>query len=370
MQDRYPAAVRRRPTVPVVLVVAAILTGLAVAAGLTLAPREVRVPIAVGTPAEVSGARVVARADQVSRSAGRAAEASRGRVAAVSGLVAPAAPPYRLEEAGAPLRRLPKVSVRSAAGLVDAVESGATAVTGQASGAPFTFDIGTLNVQGSQHRANGTGRAAMHATTILGRGVDLVGLQEVQDDQLAVLQGRLPGWTIWPGQALGNQGVRLQIGWRNDLFTLVDSGSITTTFDHQQRPIPYVLLRDLATGGEFWVIDVHNSPRDQEADRDSATAAEIALVQRLRASGHPVLLMGDTNEHTEFGCRVAAATGMVGSNGATPSSCVGAGPVKIDKIMGVGGVSFSGHVVDYGAPVRSATDHAFIHATVTISPLG
>ena len=31
--------------------------------------------------------------------------------------------------------------------------------------APFTFQIGTLNVQGSQHRPNGTGRAAMHAST-------------------------------------------------------------------------------------------------------------------------------------------------------------------------------------------------------------
>ncbi|MBC9734907.1 endonuclease/exonuclease/phosphatase family protein, partial [Nocardioides marmotae] len=266
-------------------------------------------------------------------------------------------PAYRLHRAGAPLERAPR-----------APAAGRAATAEAAPGAPFTFQVGTLNVQGSQHRANGTGRAALHASTILGRGVDLVGLQEVQDDQLAVLQARLPGWTIWPGRALGNQGVRLQIGWRNDLFELADTGSIITTFDHQQRPIPYVLLRERATGGEFWVIDLHNSPRDQEADRDAATGAQIALVQRLQATGRPVLLMGDTNEKTEFGCRVSAATGMVGSNGATPSACVGAGPIKIDKIMGAGGVVFSGHVVDYGAPVRAATDHAFVRATVTITP--
>lgn len=347
---RYPAAVRRRPTIPVVAAVALLLTGLAVVAGLSLAPREVRVPIAIGVPTEVAGAEVRAQPAPVSRNAARA------RVRPQTGLVRRSVPAYRLHEAGAPLRRTPPPPP------VPPVPPKPRP------GDPFTFQVGTLNVQGSQHRPNGTGRAAMHASAIVGRGVDLVGLQEVQDDQLAVLRKRLPGWTIWPGQSLGNQGVRLQIGWRDDLFELAATGTITTTFDFQQRPIPYVSLRDRATGGEFWVIDIHNSPRDQEAHRDSATTAQIALVNQLRATGRPVLLVGDTNEKTEFGCRVSAATGMIGSNGATPASCVGAGPVKIDKIMGVGGVAFSGHVVDYGAPVRAATDHAFIHATVTVTP--
>ncbi|WP_435744271.1 endonuclease/exonuclease/phosphatase family protein [Nocardioides sp. SYSU DS0663] len=351
---------RRRPAVPLILAVALLLTGLAVVAGLSLAPREVRVPIAVGAPAEVAGAEVQVRADRLSRDAVR------------ESIARPEPPAYRVVEAGEPLRRATGTSSRRAVAALGETAQAAEAAAGDLSVtstlAPFTFQIGTLNVQGSQHRPNGTGRAAMHASTIIGRGVDLVGLQEVQDDQLAVLQARLPGWTIWPGQSLGNQGVRLQIGWRNDLFALVDTGSIITRFDHQLRPIPYVLLRDLATGGQFWVIDIHNSPRDQEADRDSATNAEIALVNQLRATGHPVLLVGDTNEKTEFGCRVSAATGMVGSNGATPASCVGAGPIKIDKIMGVGGVTFSGHVVDYGAPIPASTDHAFIRATVTVDP--
>lgn len=239
-------------------------------------------------------------------------------------------------------------------------------------GDPFTFQIGTLNIQGSQHRANGTGRAAALAGAIEGRGVDLVGLQEVQDDQLAVLQSRLEDYTIWPGQSLGNQGVRLQIAFRDSLFALVDTGSITTTFDFQRRPIPWVLLQERATGAEFYVIDVHNSPRDQEADRDAATGAEISLINSLRSTGKPVFVVGDANERTEFACRVAAATGLVGSNGlnAGGGGCsTGVGPLKIDHVMGGGGVDFSDHVVDYGAPVPSSTDHAFIRATVTVTPL-
>ena len=45
--------------------------------------------------------------------------------------------------------------------------------------------------------------------------------QEVQGDQLNVLYNQLGGYSIWPGRALGNNGVRLQIAYRADLFELV-----------------------------------------------------------------------------------------------------------------------------------------------------
>ena len=130
---------------------------------------------------------------------------------------------------------------------------------------PFTFQIGTLNVLGSQHTRGsrrygpGTTRTARAVGMFQSRGVDLLGLQEVQDDQLNVLYGRLGGFGIWPGRALGNNGVRLQIAYNLSHFELVDTGSITTRFDFQSRPIPYVLLRNRATGGEFWVVTHANT---------------------------------------------------------------------------------------------------------------
>jgi endonuclease/exonuclease/phosphatase family metal-dependent hydrolase len=293
-------------------------------------------------------------AEQPSAPAPDAPGAAADEVAAPPATTSPAAPaaalpPYTVKRSGKALRKLPP---------------------GPQPGDPFTFQVGTLNILGSQHARNGVGRASALAGAVLGRGVDLVGLQEVQDDQLAAMSSRLPGWTIWPGQSLGNQGVRLQIAFDDALFELVDTGSVTTVFDYQQRPIPWVLLRDRTTGGEFYVIDVHNSPGGQERDRDIATGTEIGLVKELRATGKPVMLMGDTNEHTEFACRVAAETGMVGSNGlsAAGGCSVGTGPIKIDWILGGGGVGFSDHVVDYGAPVSASTDHAFVHATVTVTP--
>ncbi len=242
-------------------------------------------------------------------------------------------------------------------------------------GDPFTFQVGTLNVLGSQHTRGsrgygpGTVRTGRAAGVVLSRGIDLLGLQEVQDDQLNVLYNQLGGFGIWPGRGLGNNGVRLQIAYRTALFELVDTGYITTRFDFQTRPIPYVLLRDRVTGGEFWVVTIHNSPRTQEADRDSATAAEIALFNRLRGTGRPVIVTGDMNEKEEWFCKVATGAGMVAANGGSGAGgcSLPPGPLRIDWIMGGGGVDFSGYVQD-PSTLAGITDHYFVHSTVTVTP--
>jgi hypothetical protein len=239
---------------------------------------------------------------------------------------------------------------------------------------PFTFQVGTLNVLGSQHTRGalpygpGVVRTARASSMVEARGVDLLGLQEVQGDQLNVLYNQLGGYAIWPGRSLGNNGVRLQIAYRADLFELVDGGSIMTRFDFMFRPIPYVLLRDRATGGEFWVVNIHNSPRTQELARDAATASEIALFNRLRASGRPVIVTGDMNEKGEWFCKVAMGAGMVAANGGSGGGgCyLPPGPLRIDWIMG-SGVDFFDYVQD-GASLAGITDHWFVRSTVTVIP--
>lgn len=236
----------------------------------------------------------------------------------------------------------------------------------------FTFQIGSYNIQGSQHRRNGTGRAATSAGLITSRGVDLVGLQEVQWDQLAVFRSRLGGYDIWPQDALGRQGYRHQIAYRTELFEFVDGGSVTYTFDSQQIPLPYVRLRDRASGGEFYLINTHNSARGLEAQRDSATSIQISLINQLRESGLPVFIVGDMNEHTEYFCRVSVATGMVAANGGSgDGGCsLPPGPLRVDWIMGGGGVDFSGYVQDGASISSGASDHYFIHSDVTVSAEG
>jgi endonuclease/exonuclease/phosphatase family metal-dependent hydrolase len=235
--------------------------------------------------------------------------------------------------------------------------------------------MGTFNILGSQHTRGskrwgpGTTRAGFTASLIQGYGLDLIGMQEVQDDQLNVLNARLAGFTVWPSRALGNNGVRLQIAFRDSMFELVDAHSFTTVFDHQMRPIPVVLLRNRVTGGEFYYMTFHNSPLGMTAERASAKRAEIAHINGLLATGRPVIISGDMNEKAPFFCQVGAATGMVAANGGSPRGCIlPPPPVKIDWIMGGGGVSFSGYSLGVGGLVARASDHEFPHTTVTVTP--
>jgi endonuclease/exonuclease/phosphatase family metal-dependent hydrolase len=233
-----------------------------------------------------------------------------------------------------------------------------------------SFQIGTLNVLGSNHAPRGTARAAREASLIRARGIDIIGLQEVQRDQRPVLARNLPGYQIWPQDALGRQGYRVQIAFRTDLFEKVADGGSTHTFDSQRVPIPWVRLRDRATGGEFFVIASHNSPRGMQAQRNASTAIQAALVNRLESTGLPVLMVGDFNEHTSFFCRIAARTGLVSANGARYAGrCVGpSGPVRIDWVLGTGGkAAFSAYRQDGTTRATGMSDHYLVYATVRLA---
>ncbi|GAB3772524.1 endonuclease/exonuclease/phosphatase family metal-dependent hydrolase [Nocardioides ginsengisegetis] len=242
------------------------------------------------------------------------------------------------------------------------------------------FQIATFNILGSQHTLGPGGygpgalRAAITARLIERKGLDLVGMQEVQADQLEVLRHDLDGFDIWPGDRLGPSGLRLQIAWRTSKFELLETGTITTTFDHQMRPIPWVRLLNRKSQRQLYVVDVHNSPRGQEHDRDKATRHEIRLVDELRATHKAVFLIGDMNEHEEVFCSVVGRTDLVAANGGTATSADDCQPptgwLHIDWIFGGGPLTFSDYGWEDGASVRAASDHDLVHATVTLPARG
>jgi hypothetical protein len=261
--------------------------------------------------------------------------------------------PYKVVEAGAPLELAPVFKT----------------VEKELSG---TFTVGTYNILGSNHTRNskewapGVVRTRRAVGEIQARGMGVIGMQEVQTDQLGVLVGGLPNYTVWPAQAFGSNGYRLQIAFRDDLFELVDTGSITTAFSGQMRPIPYVKLRDRRTGGEFWFVTVHNSPRGMEVERENATGAEISLLNQLLASGLPVFVSGDMNEPSEFFCRVGSATGMVAANGgdATGGCVLPPRPTGLDWLMGGNGTDFSNYARVH---VPGISDHPIVYSDVTLT---
>jgi endonuclease/exonuclease/phosphatase family metal-dependent hydrolase len=225
-----------------------------------------------------------------------------------------------------------------------------------------TFSVATFNILGSQHTKRRDKRRTVRTARLIRRTeLKLIAMQEVQDDQLRRLKVHLPRYRFWPGEHLGPGGLRLQIAWLRTRFDLIDTGTITTTFSNQERPVPWVRLRDEATGRRLFVIDVHNSPLEQEADRDAATREEVRLFRRLRERGGPVLILGDANERREWFCKVARRTGARAANGGSVSDggCTPPDPSYVDWLMGDGQFGWR----DYRAQDVKVSDHRLHSAT-------
>ena len=237
---------------------------------------------------------------------------------------------------------------------------------------PFTFQVGTLNVLGGQHTRGalpyGPGASARLALRH-GRGAwgDLLGLQEVQGDQFSVLYNQLGSYAIWPGRSLGNNGVRLQIAYRADSSSSWTPAAIMTRFDYMFRPIPYVLLRDRATGGilggQHPQLPSHPGARPRCRHRERDRAVQSAACHRPtsdRDRRHEqegrVVLQGCHGRRHGRRQRRQRRRGLY----------LPPGPLRIDWIMG-SGVDFSGYVQD-GASLAGITDHWFVRSTVTVIP--
>lgn len=245
----------------------------------------------------------------------------------------------------------------------------------------YDFTITTFNILGSQHTAPGGGtrgfapgrvRTEWAAGLIASYGASIVGLQEIQADQLAAM-GRATGgrFDFWPGTSRGGKGVPQNIMWDSGVWTPTYTDVITIPFMGGTRPQPVVRLQHIETGREVYVLNVHNSPRDRfgrEDERDKATAIEIAAVRQLRRDGIPVFLIGDFNEHEEIFCKVTSQTDLRAANGgSTGGACRPPRPMRVDWIFGSADVSMTGFRMDTSPAVRRITDHAVISTHVQVS---
>jgi endonuclease/exonuclease/phosphatase family metal-dependent hydrolase len=246
---------------------------------------------------------------------------------------------------------------------------------------PYTFRISSFNVLGTQHTAPGGDaqefapgrvRADWAADLVGAYGASVVGMQEVQVDQLDAIGRATAGrFAFYPGVELGAKGVPQSLMWDTTVWTLKWKSSITIPFVDTQRPQPIVRLQNIATGREIYVMNVHNSPRDakgREWERDRATAIEIAAIKELRKDNLPVFVTGDFNEHAEAYCKITGGTDLEAASGGTNSggTCKPPNPMRVDWIFGSSDAAFSGFLMDTGAQVRRITDHAVLSATVNV----
>ncbi len=196
--------------------------------------------------------------------------------------------------------------------------------------APFDVKIGSFNVLGSQHTAPGgdrrnfppaSTRSANAAGVVANHGVEILGMQELQNDQLAAMQSRT-GFAAYPGLAWGSDETDNSILYDDDRFTFVSGSQFTIPFMGRPRPQPILRLQVRSTGREFYVVNTHPSAHDGRylVERRQGQAALVNVVNDLKATGLPVLVTGDMNDREEFYCNVVPQAGLVASNGGSYSS--------------------------------------------------
>lgn len=243
----------------------------------------------------------------------------------------------------------------------------------------FHFKIASFNLLGHSHTARGGRRPGFAAgptrmrtsLRLLHRhGVDVVGLQEMQYPQWAVINERSDEWGVYPGD-LNRRGMANSIAWRHSTFRLI-SAELTpiTYFAGRIRPMPYVLLEHRATGERIWVANFHN-PADVHGDasrwRREAVRREIKLARRLTRSGIPVFFTGDMNERESLFCRLTRRTDLRAANGGSnDGTCHPPEPALIDWIFASSRVLLDDYTVDRGKTVTRISDHPIVLARASV----
>jgi hypothetical protein len=247
------------------------------------------------------------------------------------------------------------------------------------------WTMATFNLLGSSHTRKGgeharfsTGPNRMNgALSILAQHqVSVVGFQEFQPDQRAAFASRAKGWAMYPGLSLGRRAGENSVAWRLDTWEMVKPGLVSIPyFNGNSRPMPYVLLRNKATGVQAYFSTFHN-PADtggfqhQQRYRTAATSREITLFNELEKSGIPQFVTGDMNERDEYFCRITGSTPLVAAaGGSNDGGCAVPRPTQIDWIFGSPGVAFSGYTIDRSAVVRRTTDHPVVVTQVVLDAL-
>lgn len=241
------------------------------------------------------------------------------------------------------------------------------------------FTVSSFNILGANHTAGG-GRKGyktyesrlVRAFRLLDvRGVDVVGLQEYQVKQhdFALRRGYDKKWASYFYKKGKTRDTDNAILWRRDKFDLVEKHTFNVPyFRGTPRAKPAVLLREKATGRTAWFLNIHNPTSNKKQGNNDRWRAEALRIERqkvidLRASGRPVLLLGDFNENTKAFCAMTAGKLMISPNSLPSMDC--AMPRNfhsIDWIFGAGQVRFTSFAKDMYPFRARINDHPIILA--------
>lgn len=259
----------------------------------------------------------------------------------------------------------------------EAEAAGPTSYARQAQ-ASVDFNLVSFNVLGSNHTTPRKDAGEFSPARVrmewlvdyLGRiNASVVGFQEIQRDQLAWFNGGAGSdYAVWPGTSVP-EALQTNIAWRRDTWRLLDSDTVQIPFITQKRRMPLVHLENKVTGKRIWVMNIHNAPRDYQAQRDEAVRREIARLKDVVGHAEPVLVIGDFNERQRAFCQMTGKLDLVAPRGGSFSGGTCHPPdgfLRIDWIFGSKDATYSGYTEDKSPLVKMITDHAVLRTHVSV----
>ncbi len=251
------------------------------------------------------------------------------------------------------------------------------------------FVVSSFNVLGSSHTsargkrpgmAAGSTRATWAGALLKAYGVEVVGLQELQGDQVAPLAAAAGGMEVYPGlRGPSRRDSENSIAWLPGKWQLVKAELVRIPyFGGRPRNMPVVRLKHRESGFQAWFMNFHNpatTPRwgNNSGHRARAVAIEAGLVRAKRAESKiPVFITGDMNDRAAYFCSFAGQSGMRSSNGGTidASGCRPPARPLVDWIMATPDVEFLSHHVDRGSTVDRTSDHPLVLSRVRVDVKG
>ena len=234
------------------------------------------------------------------------------------------------------------------------------------------FRVATFNVLGSSHTgpggdqhagwSSGTERIVAAIDLLDARGVSVAGLQEFESPQYRVFHRRYAGrWAAW----FAGGDSRNAVIWRTDTWKLVSARSFPIPYINGTDEMPVVLLRNLATGTQLYVVNVHNPSNMYGTfahQRSQALRIESGVVDQLLVTETPLLLTGDFNATDEPVCTFTPR--LANAFGSSQGRCGAQRGESIDHIFG-GRLAFDDTRSD-GTPKRERiSDHDLVLTTVS-----
>lgn len=242
------------------------------------------------------------------------------------------------------------------------------------------FTMVSFNVLGSQHTEPGGGARnyapgrirSEWSTNVLQRlNAGVVAFQELQIDQYRDLK-RSVGETFdfYPATTNRPRVVWQSVMWNKSQWRLVEAVDVTVPMNGTTRPNPMVRLKNIATGRDIWLLNVHNSARntpERQRERNEALRIEIAKIKEQRRNKIPVVFAGDMNERKTVFCKVTGQTDLRAVTGGsrTAKACKPPGQMRLDWIFASPELTrrSAGFITD--PLVRRITDHAVLQARLT-----